>query len=46
VTAVWIPSKLEIVVPVSFSFAASEQGVHRDHALRADGKILVNMLER
>jgi hypothetical protein len=42
--AVWIPSSLE-VVPVSYSFAASEQGVHHDRALRADGKILVNMLD-
>lgn len=40
----WIPAKLEIV-PVLFSFAASEQGVHRDRALRADGRTLVNMLE-
>ncbi len=40
----WIPSKLE-VVPISFSFESSGQGVHRDLALRADDETLVNMLE-
>lgn len=40
----WIPSNLE-VVPFLRSFASSGQGVHRDRALRADGKTLVNMLE-
>jgi hypothetical protein len=39
----WIPSNLE-VVRVSYSFEASEQGVHRDRALRADGTTVVNML--
>lgn len=40
----WTPSKLEIV-RVTFSFEASAQGGHRDHALRADDETLVNMLD-